>query len=135
MKESGPLALNEKKIIVDHSRDRDITSKRFNYVLLRMIPYRTASSVEMEKSSDRLLIHKSVPDYSLPKGNGNYNMQKEKKIISEIQTVDTGDDLKSKLLFTRQFSSAKTSQQKSQTFSRMVIWTLVMLVELYINIV
>ncbi|XP_032680433.1 uncharacterized protein LOC116848441 [Odontomachus brunneus] len=120
LKEPGSLALDEKKIIDDHSRDRDITSKNFNCVLLRMIPYETASSVEMEKRSDRLLVDKSVPDYSLPKGNGSYNIQKEEKIISKIQTVDTRDDLKSKLLFTRQFSSAETSQQGSQTFNRML---------------
>lgn len=123
MKESRQSAHDEEKII-DYSRDRDIASKNFDDVLLRIIPCKTASFVEMKKDSRSPLSHKSVPDYLPFKENNNSNIQKEKK-ISKIQSVDSRDDLKSKLSFTGQLSLAKTFHQMSQTSTHMVIWSLV----------
>lgn len=143
------MILDERKIINNnHNRDHDITSKDLDDVFLRIIPCKTASPVEIKKNKDRFFVCKSVPDYSLSKGNNNYNIdtqvkeeKKEEKVVSKIQRVDTRDDLISKLLFVRQSSSTKLSchicqktfQQKSQT--QMVIRTFVTLIELYVSVI
>jgi hypothetical protein len=127
LRESGQLILDERKTHHNHDRDHDITLEDFANDLPRIISCETVSPVETRKNKDRFFtkVKKSVPDYSLSKENNNYNIgtrvQKEKKIVSKIQSTDTADDLRSKLLFVRQSSSVKlTCHMCKKTFQQKV---------------